>query len=126
MDKEATELYNAEMERLELQQKGFRDAYNTETLNQNLHDYIRIANSDSTLAYAYKGGQTLGEYLTLLQIHVDLAKTKNWKVHVLIGSHGHPWYTHRHDCFMCADNAMISYLLNLLKIIDKLQPDIKL
>ncbi len=116
------------MENLERQQRGLRDNYNTETLNQNLHEYVRIANADKDLIYAFKGGETLEEYLKTLTIHIDLAKTKNWRIHVLIGVRGKPWYTHSSPdrCFMCQDSEMIAYLLNLLHLIAQKDPSITL
>ncbi len=115
------------MEKLERQQRGLRDQYNTDQLNQNLHEYLNIANSDKHLIYAIQGDETLKEYLTKLDIHVDLAKTKNWRIHVLIGVRGKPWYTHSSPdrCFMCQDNEMIAYLTNLLHLIASKYPDIK-
>ncbi len=109
-------IYDAEMEKLERQQRGLRDMYNTVDLTKDLNDYQRISNSQNTKPYVIKKGETLEEYVKKLEIFVDLAHTKNWKIHVLIGVRGHPWHTHSDasGCFMCDDSSMIHYLYGIL------------
>ncbi len=128
MDSEAEELYNKEMEKLERQQRELRDRYNTLEAAQQEEDFKNVINTTNTLDYAIRKGETLEQYLTRLNIYRDLAHKKNWKIHVVIGAHGKPWYTHKsaNGCFMCEDTNLISYMYNLLLAIAAKHPKLVL
>ncbi len=118
MDESET-LFSKEMERLERQQNNLRDQWNTESKNQDENEYKRIINSNNTLNYAIRKAETLEKYLIRIEDHVAIANKTNWKVHVIIGSKGKPWYTHKNPngCFMCDDTNMLNYFINLFKAI---------
>ncbi len=128
MDEEADKLYNREMEKLERQQKGLRDNYNTEELNQNINDYMRVLNAEGSNVYAIRKQETFANWIIRMETFVDLAHTKNWKIHVIIGVRGHPWHTHSspNGCFMCDDSTMIRYLYSILGQISIKYPDLSL
>ncbi len=90
LDEEATKLFNKEMQRLEQQQRQLRDKYSTDQLALNEQEFKQVINPNSTLDYAIHKGETMEQYVTRLEIYVKLAHKKNWKIHVLIGSHGKP------------------------------------
>ncbi len=115
MDESET-LFSKEMERLERQQNELRDRWNTESKSQDENEYKRIININSTLDYAIRKAETLSKYMVRLEDHIARANKTNWRVHVIIGSKGKPWYTHKNPngCFMCEDTNMLNYLKNLL------------
>lgn len=121
---EAEQLYSKEMERLERQQNNLRDQWNTESKNQDENEYKRVINATSTLNYALRKNETLEQFIIRLNEHVEIANKTNWRVHVIIGSKGKPWYTHKNPngCFMCNDTNMINYMLNLFKALAIMHP----
>ncbi len=116
------------MEKLERQQRELRDRYSTEQLSLNEAEFKQVINATSTLDYAIRKGETLEQYVTRLEIYVKLAHKKNWKVHVLIGSKGKPWYQHSNSngCFMCEDTNLIHYMLNIIRYTADKQPSMTL
>ncbi len=99
-----------------------RDRYNTLDESENENLYTRIIQADSLL-YP-KRGQTWGSYLTELKVHMEHAFKKNWKVHVVIGVRGKPWYTHtRSDgCFMCEDINLIHSMYSVMLLMAEQYP----
>ncbi len=118
--------YEKEMENLNNQIKGLRDPYNTIEPAKDIDEYRNVIKSDSTLDYAIQAGETLKKYQTKLEMHVKYSIDKNWKIHVAIGSKGRPWYNHKSPlgCFMCQDNDIKSYMLNLIRAITAQYPDL--
>ncbi len=116
------EIDNDYLERQERQQKQLRDQYNETTKYDALEDYQRVI-QQSNLDYAIRQSETLENYLARLEIHVDFNYKKNVKTHIQAPKGC--WYTHKSPlgCFMCDDQNMIHYMLNLLKTISKYQPD---
>ncbi len=93
--------YDREMENLERQQKELRDRYNTKEPLYNPNDYSHVLESrrnDSPIK-----GELLSHYIVRLGEIIKSHSDKNWKVHVVIGSHNKPFWTHRNPlgCFMC-------------------------
>ncbi len=123
-DDEVTIAFNKEMEALERQQRNLRDQYNTLEKNRDLDDYKRIINASDTADYALKKGQQLKSWTDRLDVHVEKANALNWKIHVIIGSHGKPFYSHKNPngCFMCDDANLIKYLLSVLQHIANKYP----
>ncbi len=113
---------NDYLERQERQQKQLRDQYNETEKYDALEDYQRII-QQSNLDYAIRKSENLENYLARLQIHVDFNAKKNIKTHIQAPKGC--WYTHKSPlgCFMCDDQNMIHYMLNLLKTLAKHQPD---
>ncbi len=101
------------MRKLELQQKGLHDNYNTMEKPLDITQSEKIVNAN--LEYAPRKGQTWLSYITELSIHIGYSEQKNTRSH--INTPKGPWYTHRSPmgCFMCEDMALIHFMLRMLK-----------
>ncbi len=124
MDDDATELYNREMEKLERQQRNLRDKYSTLEQSINQEDYNRILKGQTDLKYSSRPKEPLKQFITRIKMYAEEAQQKNFKIHVIIGSHGRPWYQHKNPmgCFCCEDINMISYLIATLDKLDHQTP----
>ncbi len=114
------------LEKLEREQKGLHDAYNTLISKENANDYKRLINTPNHQDYSIRKQEKLSTYATRLQEHIRFANKKNYHIHVEIGTRGHPWYTHKdpNGCFMCEDTSFLLYLLSVIKALATLNPDI--
>lgn len=124
MDNMDKAIEDAMMEKLEREQRGLHDQYNTLTEKEDLNDYRRLINTPNQQDYALRTGETLEKWATRLQEHVEFANKKNYKIHVIIGTRGHAWYTHKssNGCFMCEDTQFLLYLLSVIKALATLSP----
>lgn len=126
MDNMDKAIEDAAMEKLEREQRGLHDAYNTLTDKENENDYRHLINTPNHQDYAIRKGEKLQIYATRLQEHIEFANKKNYKIHVIIGTRGHPWYTHKsaNGCFMCEDTSFLLYLLSIIKALATLTPNL--
>ncbi len=98
-----------------------RDRYNTVEETEEESHYKHILNSQ--MKTCPKRGQTWQSFLTELRIYMKMASDKNIKTHIIIGSHGKPWYTHsRPDCFMCDDINLIHTMYSVMLLMAEQYP----
>ncbi len=116
-----TKWFDEEMRRLELQQKGLNDQYNTRDNPLDVKKAERVINSN--LKYAPQLHQSWEQYVKELETHVKYANDKNTLAHIN-GTRG-AWYTHRSPlgCFMCEDIALRSVMLQVLQCMAKQYPN---
>ncbi len=107
--------YEAEVDKLLLQQKQLRDNYNQETEEFDEYKYSRILRNSRNQEYSWNSGETAEQFYIKFKIHVDVATEKNIRLHMK-GPKG-PWYSHRRPdgCFMCKDVEIIGYCMDIIK-----------
>jgi len=126
------EYVDRELEKLEKQQRELRqrqtasdrDRYNTEEEHADSeHNYMHIVNAKINIAPS--SGDTLADYIKKIEIYQQIARTKNWDTHV--DNPYKVWRTHKIPigCFMCEDMAFINVLIQILKVLNKQDPNIK-
>ncbi len=115
-----TKWFEKELEKLELQQKGLRDQYNTLDEPADVTKAERVLNSN--LKYSPSKHHTWSDYVLELETHVKYADEKNSKNHIN-GARG-AWYTHRSPlgCFMCEDIALRHVMLQVLQLMANQYP----
>lgn len=115
--KDENSFYKDEMARLERQQKDMHDQYNEENQEFNSEEYARQLKLGSMLKYGIAANERLSNYMIRLQVHIDLAGTKNIDMHVKNNGRG-CWFTHKdkfgQGCFMCEDLNLIHYLTSII------------
>ncbi len=108
--------YRKEMARLEREQKGLVDQYNSEKEEFDPNEYVRRLRAGKNIEYGLAIGEKMEDYYVRLQVHVDLAAKKNIQTHV--GGKRGCWFTHEDKfgvgCFMCEDMNMVHYLMSLV------------
>ncbi len=109
------------LEKLEIQQKGFRDQYNSTDNPFEEADYEKVLNAD--LDYAPKKGETFESYYVRLLVYVKMGAKKNIKTHIN-GPKG-AWYTHRNPqgCYSCEDMNLISCMCNVIGLMSNRYPE---
>ncbi len=112
--------FDKELDKLEKQQKGLHDQYNTLDNPIDVKKAERVLNSN--LKYAPQLHQTWQQYVQELETHVKYADEKNTQSHIN-GTRG-AWYTHRSPlgCFMCEDIALRHVMLQVLQLMAKQYP----
>ncbi len=92
-----------------------QDQYNTSD-PLDITVYKRMLH-DSTDKYKLQDGEKLSQFVTRVQLHIDIGFEKNERIH--ISAPKGAWYQHRNPagCFCCEDQNMIAYLINILHIL---------
>ncbi len=113
--------YEDEIRKLELQQKGLKDQYNTLDENQDLGNTPSYKPTPS-LPYSPSLNETLENYYEKLKIYRKINYGKNTMAHITPPKGA--WYTHRSPlgCFMCEDQQMINVMLEVIHILSKRYP----
>ncbi len=113
--------YEDEIRKLEIQQKGLKDQYNTLDENQDLGNTKSYVPTPS-LAYAPIKNETLESFFEKLKIYRKINYEKNTKAHITPPKGA--WYTHRSPlgCFMCEDQQMINVMLEIIQILSQRYP----
>ncbi len=103
------------LEKLEIQQKGLRDQYNSTDNPFEEADYEKVLNAD--LEFAPKKGESYDSYYNKLIVYTKMQAKKNIKTHIN-GPKG-AWYTHRNPqgCFACEDMNLMSVMCNIIGLI---------
>ncbi len=106
--------YNRTMEKLERQQRGLRDQYNTLDNKFEEEDYTRVLKTD--LEFSPKIGENILSYAKKLIIYAEHNAKKNIQTHIN-GPKG-AWYTHRNPagCFACEDTNLIAIMIDVIMI----------
>ncbi len=122
MDSDDTKWIADAIEKREANSDDYADKYNTLEVKEDANLYKHVINAD--LRIAPKKGQLYSDYLIELKVHVEIAKHKNYKTHVIIGVRGAPWYTHKRPdgCFMCEDISTISVLFSTMALMAQKHP----
>ncbi len=99
-----------------------QDQYNTSD-PLDITQYKRMLHQN-TAKYALQKGETLSQFTTRVQLHIDIGYEKNERIH--ISAPKGAWYQHRNPagCFCCEDQNMIAYLINILHILAHQYPKI--
>jgi len=98
------------------------DQYNT--LEKPEYDYTeKVVNSD--LEYSPSKNQSWHSYAIEASIYAKTGMKVSDRSH--INTPKGPWYTHRHPngCFMCADQNLISVLIDVIKLMSSKYPNQK-
>ncbi len=113
--------YEDEIRKLELQQKGLKDQYNTLDINKDLGNTPEYVPTPS-LAYSPSKNETLESYYQKLKIYRKINYEKNTKAHITPPKGA--WYTHRSPlgCFMCEDQQMLNVMLEIIRILSLRHP----
>ncbi len=99
--------------------KDHHDMYNT--LEKQEYTYTeKVVNSD--LEYSPSKGQSWLSYSIEASIYAKTGLKTSDRSH--INTPKGPWYTHRHPngCFMCADQNLISVLIDVIKLMSSKYP----
>lgn len=124
LDSDDIKWVKQQMDKIERQRSEGRDKYNTlDTSIAEEESYKSILDAD--LVILPRKGQLWTDYMIELKIHVQNSMRKNWKVHVITGTRGHPWFTHTRsgdDCFMCKDINMHYAMLSVMSMMAQQYP----
>ncbi len=98
------------------------DQYSTDESSLDLGKYQNIV-KDNTIDYSVRKREKLIDWLQRIEIYVKLGADLNAKSHITPPKGA--WYTHRSPmgCFMCKDQDMIHYLLNVIRLLTHNHPD---
>jgi len=99
--------------------KEHYDQYNS--LDNHEYTYTETRNN-SDLEYAPSKGQTLHSYAIEAEIYAKTGFKTNERSH--INAPKGAWYTHKspQGCFMCADQNLISVLIDVIKYLSTIYP----
>ncbi len=102
--------------------EAYHDLYNN--LDKPEYNYTeKVVNSD--LEYSPSKNQSWHSYAIEASIYAKTGLKTSDRSH--INTPKGPWYTHRHPngCFMCADQNLISVLIDVIKLMSSKYPNQK-